>query len=412
MQNKLTNFENELKTIVDNYEPSYSAKAWSDLDENLPKNHTKWYFLAASVLIISVAALTYKYINIDQIVDKTIEANTLVNNNVIQIESPKNSFYTSKVEHKNSQLVKESIQLQKKIKSVESVDKSTDSIISETQISKKEAAVEVVVEELEITESVEPYINKTIIEKTPQIYLNTQFGCSPLQVVFSIKDLPIGTNVNWRISDGFNTDLDHFEHTIKKEGSYKVTAVFDLSGEQIILEDSILVNESPIVDFDYEELDGSISMENKSDAYETLNWTFSNIISTEEEPTFEMLYSGIYHVSLVVKNEKSCVSTLTKSINYKVNHHIFAPNAFSPDGDGVNDAFLIKYEARDSYEYTLQIFNANGKKLFETQDQYLAWEAQNISPNSNHEKFTWRLIIKDPRSVIETYEGFFVDVSR
>jgi len=127
-----------------------------------------------------------------------------------------------------------------------------------------------------------------------------------------------------------------------------------------------------------------------------------------------MLYSGDYLVSLLAVNENGCRDIKEVVVAYKVDHHIFAPNAFSPNGDGANDEFVVKYEPKEGYIYTLQIYDSSGKKLFETQDRNDGWDGKNAisNSNSNYEKFLWRLIIQDPRGEKEVKEDSFQILSR
>ena len=52
---------------------------------------------------------------------------------------------------------------------------------------------------------------------------------------------------------------------------------------------------------------------------------------------------------------------------------IYAPTAFTPNGDGVNDLFLPVYVNISKLEY-LRIFDRWGKLIFETNDMGKAWD--------------------------------------
>jgi gliding motility-associated-like protein len=174
-------------------------------------------------------------------------------------------------------------------------------------------------------------------------------------------------------------------------------------------EEEITVKKSPKAEFKFTETNGLLDLENTTLDYDFAEWTFPGIKTEELNPSFEMLYSSDYTVSLKVRNAEGCESEESKEIHYVVDHHIFAPDAFTPDGDGVNDEFQIKYEPKEGYKYTLQIFNSSGKKLFETSEMGIGWDGGNAISNSrrNYEKYTWRLIIQDPRGKKEVKESIF-----
>ncbi len=55
----------------------------------------------------------------------------------------------------------------------------------------------------------------------------------------------------------------------------------------------------------------------------------------------------------------------------------FLPNAFSPNGDGVNDTFHGKGNTNGMLNFELQIFDRWGEVLFSSTDPYFEW-------NGNH----------------------------
>ncbi len=52
------------------------------------------------------------------------------------------------------------------------------------------------------------------------------------------------------------------------------------------------------------------------------------------------------------------------------------PNAFSPNGDGVNDIFRVKSDYRSIVSFHGYIFNRHGKKLFEWRDIDSGWDGK------------------------------------
>jgi gliding motility-associated-like protein len=50
------------------------------------------------------------------------------------------------------------------------------------------------------------------------------------------------------------------------------------------------------------------------------------------------------------------------------------PNAFSPNGDGINDVFRVKQDYKSIVDFHGYIFSRNGKKLFEWTDLTAGWD--------------------------------------
>jgi gliding motility-associated-like protein len=52
---------------------------------------------------------------------------------------------------------------------------------------------------------------------------------------------------------------------------------------------------------------------------------------------------------------------------------IYIPNTFTPDGDGINDVWLIKGKGFTDLNYKMLVFNRWGDIVFESTDPEEAW---------------------------------------
>ena len=76
--------------------------------------------------------------------------------------------------------------------------------------------------------------------------------------------------------------------------------------------------------------------------------------------------------SLVVKSDKGCYDTLIRPIVVGEDFGIYVPNAFTPNGDGMNDIFQPKGFGVVKYE--LNIFDRWGEKVFSTKVFDEGWD--------------------------------------
>ncbi|HRD40555.1 MAG TPA: gliding motility-associated C-terminal domain-containing protein, partial [Bacteroidia bacterium] len=105
------------------------------------------------------------------------------------------------------------------------------------------------------------------------------------------------------------------------------------------------------------------------------NWYFySNATNTSnmQHPTFYYPEAGTYPVTLVVKSDKGCIDTITKIIVVGEDFGIYIPNAFTPNGDGLNDFFQPKGFGIKDYE--LEIFDRWGERIFNTKVFEEGWD--------------------------------------
>ncbi len=83
-------------------------------------------------------------------------------------------------------------------------------------------------------------------------------------------------------------------------------------------------------------------------------------------------------VTLIVTDINGCSASDQITVSVIFNRNVYIPNAFSPNDDGVNDAFIV-YGEQDLFEVEkLRVFDRWGNKVF---------ERENIPPNDPN--FGW-----------------------
>lgn len=102
--------------------------------------------------------------------------------------------------------------------------------------------------------------------------------------------------------------------------------------------------------------------------------TYTWMINDEfisDQPEFEYQFDGLgpNTVSLTVVNSIGCSDTDESLIQSAP--LVYIPNAFTPNGDGINDAFFIK--GGSIKEFNFRVFNRWGDVLFESNDPETPW---------------------------------------
>lgn len=93
-----------------------------------------------------------------------------------------------------------------------------------------------------------------------------------------------------------------------------------------------------------------------------------------------------YVASLLVTNEQGCDTTIQVELPV-MEAQLNIPNAFTPNGDGVNDVFQIINETHQSQptvdpeflRLELVVFNRHGRKVYENNDYLSDWEGGGLS---------------------------------
>lgn len=94
--------------------------------------------------------------------------------------------------------------------------------------------------------------------------------------------------------------------------------------------------------------------------------------SSEQNPTYQYTGEGTYLVILTVTNSAGCSDTASMVLD--ASEGIVIPNVFSPNGDGLNDAFFIT--ASGLKEYALSIFNRWGQQVYESTVPGEKWDGK------------------------------------
>ena len=82
---------------------------------------------------------------------------------------------------------------------------------------------------------------------------------------------------------------------------------------------------------------------------------------------------GVFTINQTVINEVGCAATATGEVTV-TGTVFYAPNSFTPDGDGLNDVWIPVVTGIVSYK--LEVFNRWGELVFETLDEKEPWLGQ------------------------------------
>tara|TARA_R110002020_G_scaffold132907_3_gene296705 strand:+ start:34104 stop:36095 length:1992 start_codon:yes stop_codon:yes gene_type:complete len=137
------------------------------------------------------------------------------------------------------------------------------------------------------------------------------------------------------------------------------------------------INKAGRLDFDYRKLEINSDPEVQVDeeiifesiiSEEFIGWEWSfgdGEASSEKDPIHIFQTSGNFEVTLTAFDIYGCSSVEKNSIQVNAPlEFITIPNAFTPNGDGLNDTFIPKLRAVSNF--SMDIFNTWGEKLYST----------------------------------------------
>lgn len=83
---------------------------------------------------------------------------------------------------------------------------------------------------------------------------------------------------------------------------------------------------------------------------------------------------------------------------------LLMPTAFTPNSDGINDVFRVKY-AGFIKTFNFTIFNRWGEKVFETTDPVLGWNGKYKSLEQDSGNYTWTITLTNAQGNAENAKG-------
>jgi len=203
-------------------------------------------------------------------------------------------------------------------------------------------------------------------------------GCPPLKVEF--QDLSnsdsLNSKWNWDFGDGKTSTLQNPVHIYEKTGTYDVTLEIQTAqGCKSIrtIDEFVTIYDSPASIFSLSPSSSTtlnnIVFTNKSTGTTISKWNFGDgaIDTLNRNTQHSYNDTGTYKIQLAVFNDLGCTDTLIHEIYIGPEFIFYVPNAFSPNGDGLNDFFSGQGIGCASYE--LYVFNMWGRKIWHTSEK-------------------------------------------
>jgi gliding motility-associated-like protein len=245
---------------------------------------------------------------------------------------------------------------------------------------------------------------------TPQFAGDVLQGCAPHCVNFSELSGPGNWVWNWDFGDGnTGTGSGSPNHCYNLPGTYSVqlTLTDAASGcsTTVSTPNYITVFANPVAGFSFTPNDPSMVNPNVffSDASTGATawvWNFGDLLnssSTQQNPMFTYPDPGCYAITQTVTSTDGCTDIATDSVCVTAEASLFIPNAFTPDGDGINDVFIPLGIGIDATDYQFWIYDRWGNLIFFTDNPQIGWDgkANNGKDIAQIDTYVWRLKYSD-----------------
>ncbi len=247
------------------------------------------------------------------------------------------------------------------------------------------------------------------------------FGCAPFTNQFINRSIPINDEYifDWEFGDGTRSDERDPRHEYPEVGLYDVyLSITSPLGcfVDTTFQELIDVRDSPIADFalnpeqpsnifpDFEVLDRSIG--SNTQRYEVTDAIGREVFSSPG-PGFDYRLRDTATLSImqIVSHVSGCRDSITKDLRMYLTNTFTAPNAFTPNGDGLNDRWLPKGVWDGATAYELRIWDRWGEQIFATHEFEGSWDGTYKGSNSPAGGYLWDVRFVNARGEPEAYKG-------
>jgi gliding motility-associated-like protein len=201
-------------------------------------------------------------------------------------------------------------------------------------------------------------------------------GCAPLVVeVENLSDNSMPVEYFWTLSNGTtSTDISP-TFTFYAEGQHDISLLTVADNGCSSLQEAttfITVHPTPFASFytvseELSVLHSNLDVHNTSLGGYEYNWSINGLLaSTDFEPTLFLpeVPDQDYWICLETINEFGCSDSTCHPVHVVGEFTLYAPNAFTPDQDGINEAFQVYVAGADMSTFELSIYNRWGEQLF------------------------------------------------
>ncbi|MBK8873366.1 MAG: gliding motility-associated C-terminal domain-containing protein [Bacteroidia bacterium] len=191
------------------------------------------------------------------------------------------------------------------------------------------------------------------------------------QIEFNADNSTNSTLV-WDFGDGNNSVDSNVMYQYNFPGNFEVVlSAMGSNNCTSTTRKQITVHENPIASFSVGDTcaGAPVLLKNESQNADNYFWYVNNHLNdTTKNPVNLILIEGINSLQLIAANHIGCCDTSNVTLNIKPEieclfpeNYLFIPNAFSPNGDGINDLYEIINLDNDK---VFEIYNRFGQLIY------------------------------------------------
>lgn len=431
MKNKLNNEEQFLRDKLNQAEAefNYQESDWQEIQQKLPKKGALGNYgtlLKAGIGFAILVAIAY-LANTSWDDSEAIASGQEEKFSTIETSTTTSEESSKDLEEKAETTASSESMLNNKESSSSSVSeekaiKGSDEKTVEIKLpSEKEQAVIV-------DEETETPIRKTQEEALPSVELKSLNidGKACVESIISLSPNIKGADLSdlsykWEIDGIKQSSVEaSLDYKIEQSGLLKIelSAIRD---NKIVASYGMKLNVPEVVkaDFTYQDMatpydDFSAEFTAIPEELENLKWEIKEIDATMKAstPYFNFGKKGVFDVTLIHTYKNGCTTEISKPVFIDQDFKTLAPNAFTPDGNDLNEAFIpVGFTPEAGIvlndEFRMSIYDYNGTLVYSTTSNKQPWNGRlnnsgNVLPEGS---YVWKVELKNSKGQEANYAG-------
>ncbi|MBA3683510.1 MAG: gliding motility-associated C-terminal domain-containing protein, partial [Bacteroidetes bacterium] len=224
----------------------------------------------------------------------------------------------------------------------------------------------------------------------PNLLLEKEQGCEPLCLFYDTKTQQEAAITTYDFGGTKVMQADSFSFCLEEPGTYnlRITSLGKNGCSGVYNYGApIVVWPKPHSDFGWNP--DVVSTSNNQTTFTpfslygpitSINWMFSGTgidgydTTNVQNPTRVFENPGKFPIMLIQRTDHGCVDTVIKFIEIIEDLNVYIPNTFTPNGDALNDMFLVKGLGFKPEGFSMEIFDRWGHSLFFSKDLTKGWD--------------------------------------
>jgi len=436
ISSELSPMEDAFRESVNGYEAAYNPSAWSAIKNQIGTSSTLFQWIAGSAAALTLIVGAIAFIPSD---DSTLTEQTTpskIDNNAVIVFNENKTTENKITTNTHTPLAEnETIkndQPEENVNTTDNLADNDDALVDDNNVSVQNNGTNNANQtDQDNTNPVDgmavvpvddtPDNNHNNAEEVVEFKYSADFSvsadevCAGEKIIFNPKVTKGNAIHVWDFGDGTYSSEPTASHVFENAGNYDVTlTIRDKNSNEVLASsrESVTINGLPSIEFTWEKDNVAIptvDFINLTEVGQDWAWKVNGrMISDKNEFEYTFREKGVYTVELSASNNNGCTNYMREEITVKSDYDLFAPNAFSPNGDGQNETFLPKALLLVDKEFTMVVYNQAGNLVYATQSANESWDGRaadnSVAPGGS---YIWVVTLKNGNGQIEEYTGQF-----